>query len=130
MFINLASLVCVGWSWTRSYSTEENARAHGSTWHCKSFLINLHLYAFVVAYCEPNQKQGKQGSQQNPDQERAQEDAKRSVVFLAENVLGFELTPVLWLELICLGKLMNVDKWCLVKSCLPKPEREVSPHLK
>ena len=64
----------------------------------------------MVAYCEPNQKQGKQGSQQNPDQERAQEDAKRSVVFLFENKLGFELTPVLWLEHICLGKLMNVDK--------------------
>ena len=27
---------------------------------------------------------------------------------------------------MCSGKLMNVDKWCLVKYCLPKPEREVS----
>ena len=48
------------------------------------------LWWLIVLMTNNFKQQGKQGSQQNPDQERAQEDAKRYLLsFLAEYIFGF-----------------------------------------
>lgn len=90
----------LGWSRTRSNQTEENAGAYGSTRRCKYNLVYLNicatkrgwlLGAFVLTSLLYIDKQGGARGQQNPEQQKANDDAKR---------LGFKSIWVLLLFLL------------------------------